>query len=110
MNGDPNVKIWDTMSGKEALTFAKHKGLVNSLMTSPNGKWVASGGEDGTVRVWDAKTGAEVMDPYPHIGFVWGVAFSPDGKRLASASGYSGKGQVRIWQVLLPDQKVPKNR
>jgi hypothetical protein len=27
------------------------------------------------------------------------VAFSPDGKQLGSASGYRGKGEVKIWDA-----------
>ena len=29
------------------------------------------------------------------------VAFSPDGKQLGSASGYRGKGEVKIWDASL---------
>jgi WD40 repeat protein len=33
------------------------------------------------------------------------VAFSPDGQRLAAASGYKGKGEIKIWDASLWTRK-----
>jgi WD40 repeat protein len=63
---------------------------------SPDGKRLASTGDDQTVRVWDTATGQELLTLKGHKDRVWRVAFSPDGNRLASAS----KDQtVKLWDA-----------
>ena len=61
---------------------------------SPDGRQLASAGEDGTVRLWDPATGAEQATLTGHTGRVAAVAFSPDGRQLASAGV---DRTVRLW-------------
>ena len=61
---------------------------------SPDGKRIASGGDDNTVRIWDGASGYEVMTLKGHTGSVRSVTFSPDGRRLASGSL---DGTIMIW-------------
>lgn len=67
--------------------------LVNRLVVSPGGEWVASAQDDLTVRVWEAATGKLVRKleaehaPRTRIGrasTLYSVAFSPDGRWIAS--------------------------
>ncbi|TKA39270.1 hypothetical protein B0A54_08579 [Friedmanniomyces endolithicus] len=37
-----------------------HEGKVRSISIDPSGKWIGSGGDDGTVRVWDILTGRQL--------------------------------------------------
>src|SRR5262249_3785926 len=58
----------------------------------PDGKYVASGGED--FRLWDAATGAEAFRSAALDGRVWGVAFSADAKFVAYAGHDTARGGV----------------
>jgi tetratricopeptide (TPR) repeat protein len=55
---------------------------------SPDGKTLASGGDDTTIRLWDLKNfGAVRAVLRGHEARVWSVAFSPDAKGETLASG-----------------------
>ncbi|KAL9634310.1 MAG: hypothetical protein Q9164_004166 [Protoblastenia rupestris] len=43
-----------------ATLFRGHEGRVRSLAIDPSGKWLASGGDDGTVRVWELPSGRQI--------------------------------------------------
>src|SRR5207245_2066629 len=68
----------------------------------PDGKTLASAGEDHVVRVWDVGTGEEVRALHGHTAPVLNVSYSPDGRVLASSSGAhqtGDPGEVRLWDA-----------
>ena len=66
------------------LSFKASPGRVYSLSVSPDGRRLATGGDDHTIKLWDTATGQEVRRFLGHTASVMSVAFSPDGKWLAT--------------------------
>jgi WD40 repeat protein len=92
-----SVKEWDATTGKTLLTYTENTGSVYAVTWSPDGKSIASGGDDAGVRVWNAITGRTTVVYERHKDIVWKIAWSPDGKEIASTSQ---DGTTKIWQGL----------
>lgn len=73
-----------------------HKNWVNTVAVSPDGKWVASGGDDNLVKVWDPQTGTCLKTLEGHVDKVRGVAITPDGACIVSGSN---DHNICVWDV-----------
>src|SRR5262249_11622374 len=71
----PRFGLYDLASGEERAACVGHTGYVLALAFSPDGKQVASAGEDHTVCLWDTATGALLRVLTGHTDKVLAVAY-----------------------------------
>ncbi|WP_263732251.1 helix-turn-helix domain-containing protein [Cellulomonas sp. SG140] len=104
----------DTVEARSALLSAAGRtpvsrlaatgGVLNSVVTSPDGTYVALAGEGGRLLLWSTGDDPHQLAAVATPGSRYHAAFTGDGARLATAGA---KGALEVWDVSHPTHPVP---
>ena len=91
------LRLWYARTGEHVEYPVDHIDYVRTVVFSPDGKLLASGGYDSRLRLWDASTGHHIVTLR---GGGDAVAFSPDGELLATRmEGTASLEAIGLWDV-----------
>ncbi|KIK37921.1 hypothetical protein CY34DRAFT_809855 [Suillus luteus UH-Slu-Lm8-n1] len=91
-SADKTFRVWDLDTGKQVgEPLLSHECAVWKIAVSPDGRWVVSGGWNGSILVWEVATNKTDLKREPvsfkgHEILLRGLAFAPDSETFASAS------------------------
>jgi eukaryotic-like serine/threonine-protein kinase len=76
------IRVFSANDGQIEVTFSSHLLYPRQFEVHPNGRTIASIGQDWVLRLWDARTGQELVSG---VGRHRVLRFSSDGRRLSTA-------------------------
>lgn len=91
------VKLWRRPSNVRRFNVADAAaGKAQAVATSPDGKWLAVGGDDNKIKLFSLADGKPARTLEGHAGAITGLTFTPDSAKLYSSSKDK---TVRSWNV-----------
>lgn len=99
------IRLWNVQTGKARDTLTDASGAIHSMVFSPDGRTLATGGGlDHIAHLWDVQSGEARITFKGATEAVDLVEFSPDGRTLAT--GGSLDGSVNLWNVQTGDTRM----
>jgi WD40 repeat protein len=93
--GTAGARLFEITEGSSRDLSGK-VGPVFAAAVSPDGRMLATGGQDGTVRLWETASAKQRRTMYGDTSPIRSAAFSADGAVLATGSA---NGSIRLWDV-----------
>ncbi|NEO97907.1 MAG: WD40 repeat domain-containing protein [Symploca sp. SIO2E9] len=93
---DGNIKLWRLQTGKEIDSFRGHRTSVIALTLSPDGKTLASAGDDAGINLWNWPGGKYTRTFLGHSSNILSLVMTPDSKTLISG----GLDGIRLWDLI----------
>jgi ribosome assembly protein 4 len=94
---DFTMILWNPVCSKELICrMTGHQQLVNHVLFSPDGQFIASASFDKSVKLWHSASGKFVANLRVHAASVYQLAFSGDSRLLVSAAKDS---TLKLWEV-----------
>ena len=79
------LTLWDADTGDHVSTLEEHRRELTAVGFSPDGRWLATGGDDGRVHVWAAVNGQPAKEGFArHRSKISALAWSPDSRLVLS--------------------------
>jgi WD40 repeat protein len=86
-------------TGRPIAALAGHIQSVRGIAFTPDGKTLATGGDDRKVKLWNIATQQEVATLEQLRGGCRSLRFSPDGRTLAAGHILGADVEMWLWQV-----------
>ncbi len=110
------IRIWSTVSGQQVQDWKGHRLRVNAIAWSPDGKRLASGGDERNILIWDIASGKPVVVLPERPGRITSLTFCgpnrlasggsdnlihvwdlPSAKELSRLVGHTGSVTALVW-------------
>ncbi len=93
---DKQIALWQKGKKEPDFVLIGHLDKVNNVKFSPDGKFLASAGDDGLLIIWDVATGGIVKKINAHHDPVTSLCYKSDGSVIATTSWDK---TVKLWSV-----------
>lgn len=99
------VKAWDLTQAEPTVLYSiqAHQGSARWVSVSPDGKFLATCGNDLLVKIWDAENGTLLQALSGHRRHVYGVQFHPNAPYIVSQDLV---GVVKVWNLLTGQEET----
>ncbi|WPK25201.1 hypothetical protein PUMCH_002505 [Australozyma saopauloensis] len=94
---DFTMYFWEPLkSSKPVCRMTGHQKLVNHVLFSPDGRFIASASFDNSIKLWDGIKGTFIGSFRGHVAPVYQTAWSADSRLLVSCSKDT---TLKVWDV-----------